>query len=93
MQAIWNETLLAESDATVELDGEVYFPASSVDMDYLEASTHQTTSPEKGKTRFYHVVVEGQRNENAAWYYSDVTDATQGVEDCIAFGNDVEVRE
>lgn len=91
MQAIWNETVIAASDATIELDGDHYFPASAVDMTYLKASTHNTTDPSKGKAYHYHLEVDGERNENAAWYYPNPEAAARPVEGCITFGNGVEV--
>lgn len=93
MKAIWNDTVLAESDAGIEREGTYYFPASAVDMDYLEASDHHTTSAEKGEISYYHVIVDGERNENAAWYYSDPEEATRELEDYIAFGEGIEITE
>ncbi len=93
MQATWNDTVLAEGDATIELEGNQYFPSSAVNMDYLTASTHQTTCPWKGEARYYHVEVDGERNENAAWYYPNPKEAASEIEGYIAFWNGVEVSE
>lgn len=93
MKAIWNDTVLAESDAGIEREGTYYFPTSAVNMDYLEASDRHTTSPEKGEVSYYHVVVNESRNENAAWYYSNPEEATRELENYIAFGEGIEVTE
>ena len=71
MKAVWNNTIVAESDKTVVIEGNQYFPPSAVRLEFLEESDHTTVCPWKGTARYYHVVVEGARNENAAWYYPE----------------------
>ncbi len=93
MQAIWNNTVIAESDDTVVVEGNHYFPPGSVNTDHVTASTHQTTCPWKGKAHYYDVVVGGERNENAAWYYPEPKEKASHIKDHVAFWNGVEVTE
>ena len=69
MKAVWNNVVLAESDKTIEIEGNQYFPPDSVHHEYLKESTHTTECPWKGTAHYYHVAVNGKENENAAWYY------------------------
>lgn len=69
MKATWNNIVLAESDETVMIEGNHYFPPSSVTTEFFEPSDYRTTCPWKGEASYYHVVVDGKKNENAAWYY------------------------
>ena len=92
MKAVWKGATIAESDATVVVENNHYFPAEAVDHALLEESTHQTTCPWKGRASYYHVVVDGRRNENAAWYYPDPKEAAREIEDRIAFWKGVRVE-
>lgn len=69
MKATWNGQVLAESDKTIEIEGNRYFPPSAVRREFLEESTHTSECVWKGTAHYYHVVVNGEKNENAAWYY------------------------
>ena len=69
MKAIWNGKVIAESDDTIEIEGNQYFPLSSVAKELLEKTDHTTTCIWKGEAHYYDVVVDGKRNPNAAWYY------------------------
>lgn len=91
MKAIWNDRVIAESDATIQLESNQYFPASAVEMDYLKPSDHHTTCPWKGEASYYHLEVDGERNENAAWYYPNPKEAARQIEGYIAFWNGVRV--
>lgn len=93
MKAIWNDTVIAESDDTKVVEGNHYFPPEAVQDEYFEESSHQTTCPWKGKASYFNVVVDGKRNENAAWYYPDPSDAAQEIRDHVAFWNGVQVEE
>ena len=68
-KATWNGQTLAESDATIRIEGNYYFPPSSVDMDFLQPSDTHTICPWKGEANYYDVVVGGEINKDAAWYY------------------------
>ena len=69
VQAVWNGTVLAESDRTIVIEGYHYFPPEDVNTEYLESSSRHTVCPWKGTASYYDVVVDGQRNQAAAWYY------------------------
>lgn len=69
MKATWNGKTIAESDATVEIEGNHYFPPDSLGRASFEESAHTTECPWKGTAHYYHVIADGARNENAAWYY------------------------
>ncbi|MGH2947787.1 MAG: DUF427 domain-containing protein [Solirubrobacteraceae bacterium] len=91
VQAIWNGAVLAESDSTVLVEGNHYFPMESVDERYLRPSDRQTTCPWKGVASYYAIEVDGQRNEAAAWYYPDPSPAAAKIKDHVAFWHGVRV--
>lgn len=92
MRAIWKGRVIANSDATVVVENNHYFPRESVDASALQASDHHTTCPWKGVASYYHVVVDGERNADAAWYYAEPTAAAEQVRDRIAFWRGVRVE-
>ena len=71
MKAIWNNTVLAQSDETIEIEGNHYFPPTSLAREYFEETDYTTTCVWKGVAHYYTVVAAGARNENAAWYYPE----------------------
>ncbi|MEL7363388.1 MAG: DUF427 domain-containing protein [Bacteroidota bacterium] len=91
MKATWNDATLADSDDTVVVEGNHYFPTSALDQAHFEASSHTTRCPWKGTAHYYHVVVDGQRNENAAWYYPEPKPAASEIKDRVAFWKGVRV--
>ena len=91
MKAVWNGKVLAESDETVVIEGNHYFPPESVNREYLRESDHHTRCPWKGLASYYDVVVEGEVNENAAWYYPEPSEAAQEIKDHVAFWRGVQV--
>lgn len=93
MQAIWNDTVLAESDDTVVVEGNHYFPPESVNEACFEPSDQRTTCPWKGRASYYDVVVDGERNENAAWYYPEPKEKATHIKDHVAFWNGVRIVE
>ena len=93
MKAIWNDAVIAESDDTIVVEGNHYFPPDALNGDHFEESSHTTTCPWKGKASYYTVVVDGDRNENAAWTYPDPKDAASEIKDYVAFWNGVDVTE
>ena len=90
-KAIWENVVVAESDRTVEIEGNQYFPADSVHLEYLRPSEHHTVCPWKGTASYYHLEADGKRNENAAWYYPDPKTAAAEIKDHIAFWKGVRV--
>ncbi len=91
-RAIWNDTVIAESDEFEVVEGNVYFPPSAIDATYFEASDHHTVCGWKGTASYYHVVVAGARNENAAWFYPTPKDAASNIKDHVAFWRGVTVE-
>lgn len=93
MKAIWNDTVIAESDDTVVVEGNHYFPPGSIDEAYLETSDKHTTCPWKGRASYYTLVVDGERNPDAAWTYPEPKDAASQIKDYVAFWRGVTVTE
>lgn len=91
MKALWNGAVLAESDRTITVEGNAYFPPESVNKDFLRESAAHTSCPWKGKASYYHVEVAGKTNENAAWYYPQPKHAADMIEGYVAFWRGVEV--
>ena len=93
MQAIWNGEVIAESNDTVEVEGNLYFPVESVNMKYMRPSDTHTNCPWKGKASYYSIEVGGEKNIDAAWYYPDPKEAASDLKGRVAFWKDVEVKE
>jgi len=91
MKALWNETVIAESDQTVVVEGNHYFPADSIKKEYFKSSNHQTTCFWKGKASYYNINVNGSTNENAAWYYPEPSEKAQNIKGHVAFWKGVDV--
>ncbi|AYG62222.1 DUF427 domain-containing protein [Rhizobium jaguaris] len=90
--ATWNGTVIAQSDKTVVVEGNHYFPPQSVKTQYLAQSTTTSRCPWKGLANYYSLFVDGKTNEDAAWYYADPTDAAAAISGYIAFWKGVDVR-
>jgi uncharacterized protein (DUF427 family) len=90
MKAIWQESVIAESSDTVVVEGNHYFPEASVDRTLLQASETTTVCPWKGTAHYYDVVVGGQVNKDAAWYYPTPKEAASQITDRIAFWHGVQ---
>ena len=93
MKAVWKGTRLAQSSETIVIERNHYFPSESVNKEFLVNSDHQTRCPWKGLAYYYHLVVEGEKNENAAWYYPEPLEAAKEIKNYVAFGNGVEILE
>lgn len=91
MKAIWNGATIAESDATIVVEGNHYFPPDTVDQQYFAASEQTSVCPWKGTASYYDVVVDGERNPGAAWYYPETKDAAQHIRGYVAFWKGVDV--
>jgi uncharacterized protein (DUF427 family) len=92
MRATWNGQVIAESDATVEVEGNHYFPRESVRTAFLEPSSTTTVCPWKGTASYYNVVVGGKMNPDAAWYYPNPKAEAAMIRDRIAFWRGVAVE-
>jgi len=91
-KAIWNNTVIAESDRCEIVEGNHYFPPGSVRQNYLRASEKHTTCGWKGVASYYDVVVNGETNKDAAWFYPDTKPAANNIRDHIAFWRGVKVE-
>lgn len=91
MKAIWNNSILAESDDTIVVEGNHYFPADSIKSEYFESSDTHSVCPWKGTASYYTLKVDDKVNEDAAWYYPETKDAAKEIEGRVAFWKGVEV--
>ncbi|GJM34381.1 MAG: hypothetical protein DHS20C18_33820 [Saprospiraceae bacterium] len=90
-KAIWNGKVLAESDDLVKIEGNYYFPKTSMNMEHFEATDTHTTCPWKGTASYHTVKVDGQENKDAAWHYKEPKSAATVIKDRVAFGKGVEI--
>ncbi len=93
IRAIWNEKIIAESEQTVKVEGNHYFPPESVNQAYLRPSPRHTTCPWKGLASYYDIEVDGKVNAGAAWYYPQPSDAASQIKDHVAFWQGVKVEQ
>ena len=93
MKALWNGVTLAESDDTIVVEGNHYFPPESVHLEHFEPTKTHSTCPWKGEASYYTVSANGKKNEDAAWYYPTPKEAAKEIAGYIAFWRGVEVTE
>ena len=93
MKAIWNNQILAESDQTVVVENNHYFPESSLNKEFFVTSDTTTRCPWKGEANYYSIVVNGQENKDAAWYYATPKEAAKEIKGHVAFWRGVKVVE
>ena len=91
-KAVWNGVVIAESDKIQEVDDYVYFPESSVKREYLRPSSTVSTCPWKGQARYYSLMIDGQENQDAAFYYPNPKPIARKIKAHIAFWRGVEVE-
>ena len=89
MKAIWNETILAESNETIIIEGNHYFPEVSLNKEYFSKSETTSLCPWKGTASYYSIAVNGKINNDAAWFYSTPKDAAKEIINHVAFWNGV----
>ena len=92
MKAIWHNEVLAESDDTIVVEGNHYFPPDAINREYFRQSDTHTTCPWKGEASYYDIVVNGNANKDAAWYYPEPKEAARQIKDYIAFWRGVRVE-
>ncbi len=92
MKAIWNGVVLAESDHTIVVEGNHYFPPDAIRQEYFKSSATHTTCPWKGLASYYTVEVNGQSNRDAAWFYPNPKPAASQIKDYVAFWRGVKVE-
>ena len=91
MQATWNGTLIAESEDTVLVEGNHYFPESALKREFVQFSNHKSSCPWKGQASYYSLNVDGDVNTDAVWYYADPKPEAEMVRNRVAFWKGVKV--
>tara|TARA_A100001037_G_scaffold106414_1_gene96676 strand:+ start:708 stop:986 length:279 start_codon:yes stop_codon:yes gene_type:complete len=91
MKAVWNDTVIAESDDTVVVEGNHYFPSNSIKNEYFHKTETSTSCPWKGVASYYSVTVNGKTNTDCAWYYPVPGKEAEKIKDRVAFWNGVQV--
>ena len=92
-KAVWEGAVLAESDDTIVVEGNHYFPPDSLQQEYFKPSEHSSTCFWKGTVRYYTIEVNGKINQDAAWYYPEAKEAATELEGRVAFWRGVQVEE
>jgi uncharacterized protein (DUF427 family) len=92
MKAIWNNQIIAESEKTLQIEGNHYFPAEAINKEFFNPSDTHTTCPWKGVASYYHIEVDGKINKDAAWFYPDTKPAAREIKNHVAFWRGVEVK-
>ena len=93
MKAIWNDQIIAQSDDTVIVEGNHYFPESSINRALIKTSDTTTVCPWKGTANYYHLLVNGKTNPDAAWYYLNPKAEAAEIKDRVAFWKDVIIKD
>lgn len=91
MKAIWNGEVIAESDHTINIEGNQYFPAESINKDYISDSETNTVCHWKGTASYYDIVVDGKINKDAAWYYPNPSSLADKIKNYVAFWKGVQI--
>ena len=91
MKAIWNDTVIAESEDTVLVEGNHYFPESSLNREVVTFSNHRTSCPWKGEASYYSLLVNGELNPDAVWYYPEPKAEAENIRGRVAFWKGVKV--
>jgi uncharacterized protein (DUF427 family) len=91
-KAIWNNTILAQSDAYETVDGNIYFPPDTINAEYFKESDTHSTCPWKGVASYYTIEVNGEMNKDAAWYYPETKEAANNIKGYVAFWKGTEVN-
>lgn len=91
MKAVWNNTVIAESDDTVLVEGNHYFPESALNRAFVTFSNHKTSCPWKGQASYYSLLVNGELLPDAAWFYADPKPEADMVRGRVAFWKDVKI--
>ena len=91
-KALWNGKVLAESEQTIVVEGNHYFPPDALKMEYFQQNNHHTICSWKGEAIYYDIKVDGKVNPSAAWFYPQPKDAARQIKDHVAFWKGVEVK-
>ena len=93
MRAVWNGTVIADSDDTIVVERNHYFPPDSIKREYFAESDNHSVCPWKGEASYYSIEVNGEVNRDAAWYYPEPSKAAAEIKDHVAFWKGVRVEE
>lgn len=93
MKAIWKNEIIAESNETIKVEGNFYFPPESVNRKFLKGSETHTVCPWKGTASYYNIEVGGEINKDAAWYYPVPSDMAAKIKNYVAFWKGVKIEE
>ncbi|MEZ5047196.1 MAG: DUF427 domain-containing protein [Chitinophagaceae bacterium] len=93
MKAIFNNVVIAESNETIELEGNHYFPPQSLKKEFFTETEHHTTCPWKGLASYYTIEVKGEIRDHAGWYYKNPSEAAKNIKDYVAFWKGVKIEE
>lgn len=91
MKAVWNNTVIAESDSTIVIEGNHYFPPESIKKEFFDESRTNTRCGWKGTASYYSIKIDGELNKDCAWYYPEPSEAATKIKGYIAFWKGVEV--
>lgn len=92
MKAVWNGKVIAESEDLVLVEGNQYFPMDALNRQYVTFSNHKTSCPWKGQASYYSLLVDGELNADAAWYYADPKPEAAQIKDRVAFWKGVKIE-
>lgn len=92
-QAIWNGEVIAESEKTLNIEGNSYFPHESIFPEFFKKSETHTTCHWKGEASYYTINVHGKENKDAAWFYPEVSEQARGIKNHVAFWRGVQIKE
>ena len=93
MKAIWNDTVIAESNETLEVEGNQYFPPEAINSEFFQLSDTHSFCPWKGKASYFHLQVGDSKNADAAWFYPHPKPGAARIKNYVAFWKGVEVKE
>lgn len=93
MKAIWNDTIVAESDDTIVIENNHYFPPQTIKKEFFKKSESHTHCPWKGQASYYNLEVNGEKNRDAAWFYPETSHAAKAIEGYVAFWKGVKIVE
>jgi len=91
MKAVWNGKTIAESNDTVVVEGNHYFPAEALNREFIQESNTHTTCAWKGVASYYSLIVDGKENRDAVWYYSEPSEKAKNIKGRVAFWKGVEI--
>ena len=92
-KAIWNGTVIAESDDVRQVEGNHYFPPESIRKEFFTESDTKSVCPWKGTASYYHIEVDGALNKDSAWYYPDPSEAAMNIKDHLSFWRGIEIQD